>query len=366
MKTFMRRFIAVFVFISLFAQLRYTAERSLGYAIFLLFVSFMIARAIWKGNPKKSCRFGAKPIQLQYSGEQFKIPSSRRDRDSLAIGLTLDLKRAAGKANESRSVSEFVKLYDEMLDKAERLSKLDGKVKSVTGNLKVEFWKLESEFQQHLCDSINRSGDEIIKLSKGELKHERELIKQKILEYKRDLDSAQDRADSKTKEKARIKYRYVCYECNMPFLAESSSLSDTNECEFLVAPIPLEKELERIDLMEGHDFEHWCADLLRKSGFENVNVTQGSGDQGVDIIAEKDGIKYAVQCKCYSSDLGNTPIQEVNTGKTIYHCHIGVVMTNRHFTSGAKQAAEATGTLLWDREAIIKMVEEVYGKNGEA
>ena len=62
-----------------------------------------------------------------------------------------------------------------------------------------------------------------------------------------------------------------------------------------------------VDSMEGHDFEYWCADLLRKNGYENVEVTPGSGDQGIDVLAEKDGIKYAIQCKCYSKDLGNTP-----------------------------------------------------------
>lgn len=121
---------------------------------------------------------------------------------------------------------------------------------------------------------------------------------------------------------------------------------------------PIEYELKKIDAMSGRDFEYWCADLLKKSGFENVEVTQGSGDQGVDVLAEKAGIKYAIQCKCYASDLGNAPVQEVNAGKAIYHCHIGVVMTNRHFTVGAQQAAEANNILLWDRESIAKMLKE--------
>ena len=116
----------------------------------------------------------------------------------------------------------------------------------------------------------------------------------------------------------------------------------------------VDAELLNIDLMEGHDFEHWCASLLRKIGFTNVEVTRGSGDQGVDVFAVKDGIRYAVQCKCYSSDLGNKPVQEVNAGKTMpqYRCQIGVVMTNRYFTQGAKELADATGTLLWDRDWI--------------
>lgn len=110
--------------------------------------------------------------------------------------------------------------------------------------------------------------------------------------------------------------------------------------------------LDLIDAMDGQAFEFWCANFLRDNGFTNVSVTKGSGDQGVDVLAEKEGIRYAIQCKCYSHDLGNTPIQEVNAGRIIYHCHIGAVMTNRHFTKGAKEAAEATGVLLWDRDWI--------------
>lgn len=112
-----------------------------------------------------------------------------------------------------------------------------------------------------------------------------------------------------------------------------------------------------IDLMEGHDFEYWCAGLLRKIGFSHVEVTPGSNDQGVDILAQKDGVKYAIQCKRYSHDLGNTPVQEVHAGKAMYNCHVGVVLTNQHFTTGAKQLAKATGVLLWDRDWIKSHLE---------
>lgn len=123
-----------------------------------------------------------------------------------------------------------------------------------------------------------------------------------------------------------------------------------------------ERELEKVDSMEGHDFERFCASILSKNGFSDVEVTQGSGDQGVDVLAKKDGIKYAIQCKCYSSDLGNKPVQEVNSGKVIYHCHIGVVLTNRYFTSGAKQAADATGVLLWDRDKLKYLIDNTVSE----
>jgi len=115
-------------------------------------------------------------------------------------------------------------------------------------------------------------------------------------------------------------------------------------------------DMAYIDAMDGHDFEHFIAALLCKLGYLNVEVTRGSGDQGVDVLAEKEGVRYAVQCKCYSSDLGNTPVQEVNTGKVIYHCHVGVVVTNRYFTQSAKEAAKATGVLLWDRAKLQDLI----------
>lgn len=115
-------------------------------------------------------------------------------------------------------------------------------------------------------------------------------------------------------------------------------------------------KIEEADTMDGHTFEHWCADLLTKNGFADVTVTQASGDQGVDILAVKDGIHYAIQCKCYTSDLGNKPVQEVYAGKEMYACQVGVVMTNRYFTAGAKQLAEKTRVLLWDRDKLAEML----------
>ena len=41
--------------------------------------------------------------------------------------------------------------------------------------------------------------------------------------------------------------------------------------------------------MDGHEFEYFCADLLEQRGFVEVEVTRGSGDYGIDILAEKDG-----------------------------------------------------------------------------
>ena len=119
-----------------------------------------------------------------------------------------------------------------------------------------------------------------------------------------------------------------------------------------------EMDMVAVDGMDGHQFEYFCADVLRTNGFSEVCVTKGSGDQGVDILAKKDGVKYAIQCKKYASPLSNKPVQEVNAGKTFYNCDIGAVLTNSIFTPGAKTLAQATGVLLWDRARLIQLMRD--------
>ncbi|MBR4858146.1 MAG: restriction endonuclease [Clostridia bacterium] len=112
--------------------------------------------------------------------------------------------------------------------------------------------------------------------------------------------------------------------------------------------------ITEFDCMSGIEFEKLCAEILLKNGFKNIELTPHTGDQGVDILAEKGFIKYAIQCKHYNSPVGNTCVQEVHAGKIYYNCHVGVVMTNSVFTQSAKSLAEATGVLLWDREILSK------------
>ncbi|MCM1327273.1 MAG: restriction endonuclease [Lachnoclostridium sp.] len=108
--------------------------------------------------------------------------------------------------------------------------------------------------------------------------------------------------------------------------------------------------------MSGNEFEHFCADVLKENGFKNVEVTQGSGDHGIDILAEKDGISYAIQCKCYSSNIGNSAVQQAHTGKSLYHKDVAVVLTNRYFTPQAVEEAQALGVKLWDRDKLNEMI----------
>ena len=58
----------------------------------------------------------------------------------------------------------------------------------------------------------------------------------------------------------------------------------------------LRYSMEVLDKMEGHKFEYTCAELLRLNGGRDVSITQGSGDYGIDILARRGTVKYAIQC----------------------------------------------------------------------
>nr|WP_294658301.1 restriction endonuclease [uncultured Blautia sp.] len=100
--------------------------------------------------------------------------------------------------------------------------------------------------------------------------------------------------------------------------------------------------------MNGYEFEHRCAALLKSKGYHRVSVTKGSGDQGIDVIAHKAGKKYGIQCKYYSSPVGNKAIQEAYSGARFYDCDRAVVMTNNTFTKAARELADKLEVELWD------------------
>ena len=120
----------------------------------------------------------------------------------------------------------------------------------------------------------------------------------------------------------------------------------------------LKMKPRHFDELDGHEFEYYCAEVLRKKGFIDVEVTKGSGDYGADILAEKDGVTYAIQCKCYTAPIGVKAVQEAYAGRDYYDRMVGAVLTNQYFTTPAVEAAKKLKILLWDRGYLESMLEE--------
>lgn len=115
---------------------------------------------------------------------------------------------------------------------------------------------------------------------------------------------------------------------------------------------------QELDDMEGLEFEDYCARLLAGNGFVEVEVTKSSGDYGIDILAEKEGVTYAVQCKRYTAPVGVKAVQEAYAGRDYYDRMVGAVMTNQYFTKPAAEAARKLKILMWDRDYIEFLEDE--------
>jgi restriction system protein len=118
--------------------------------------------------------------------------------------------------------------------------------------------------------------------------------------------------------------------------------------------------IEEVDQMDGFEFEQYVADLLRKIGFKNVEVTKKTGDGGVDILAiDLKGEKTAIQCKRQNSKVGFGAIQEIFMAKKRNKCKKAMVITNSYFTKPAFQVAIEERIELWTRERLMEEMRKV-------
>lgn len=105
----------------------------------------------------------------------------------------------------------------------------------------------------------------------------------------------------------------------------------------------------------GKHFEILIADLLRAMGHK-ARVLGGSGDQGVDVIADYDGERVAVQCKNYKRRVGNKPVQEVYAGAKHHGCQRAWVVAPAGYTQGARELARSTGVSLFDEGHLRRWI----------
>lgn len=288
---------------------------------------------------------------------QYNLPLRQADRIASVQKLHNDVKEKLKLAYGSDSVILYFLWIDDAKKILSELKKYNGTVPSKY-EYQTDFYlrHLESDFQWKLRDVIER--EKIIALS--DIRHEyRNNKRSRCEDFVSTLNMHISDYDMETLQFCTDAVNEVARASGIPISFAGSTSPETSASSSPVTARTA-SNIEIVDRMEGHEFENWCAQLLSDIGFSGVTVTKGSGDQGVDIIAKRGGISYAIQCKCYSSNLGNSPVQEVSAGRTFYHCQVGAVMTNRYFTSGACELANSNGILLWDRtwleNAIISRI----------
>lgn len=105
------------------------------------------------------------------------------------------------------------------------------------------------------------------------------------------------------------------------------------------------------DDMNPSEYEYFCAEILSDNGWD-ARTTPTSGDQGVDVIASKDNVTIAIQCKKYSNPVGNAAVQEVVAGRDYYDANVAAVVTNNIYTPSARMLAKVHGVYLLHHDQL--------------
>jgi restriction system protein len=109
--------------------------------------------------------------------------------------------------------------------------------------------------------------------------------------------------------------------------------------------------------MHPSEFENYIAGLFSKLGYK-TEVVGGGYDEGIDVIAEKDGIKHYIQCKKFIN-------REVSVGamRDFYGAiadHLtrgkGYFITTNKFTLEAERFAEDKPIELIDSFRLIEYI----------
>jgi len=100
-----------------------------------------------------------------------------------------------------------------------------------------------------------------------------------------------------------------------------------------------------VDIEDPYEYEQHIANVFSSLGWD-AYATSGSGDQGADVIAEKNGLKFVIQCKLYSKPVGNKAVQEVTSARDYYNAAGSVVVSNQSYTKSAMQLAESQNVWL--------------------
>ena len=112
-----------------------------------------------------------------------------------------------------------------------------------------------------------------------------------------------------------------------------------------------------VDTMTGLEFEQYVVGLLKQNGFHKVKLTERY-DFGVDIIADKDGVRWGVQVKRHSGLVKANAVRQIVTGLRVYGCNGAMVITNSTFSVTAKKLAHANDCVLVDRSGLKRLIRQ--------
>lgn len=126
-----------------------------------------------------------------------------------------------------------------------------------------------------------------------------------------------------------------------------------------------QKLIEKIHDMDPFQFEHLVAELLRKIGYENVEVTKRSGDKGIDVkgnltVGGLTNVKTVIQVKRYKkgNNISGKYITQLRGSAEVDQR--GLIITTSEFTKDAINESKAVNKMPVALVNGSKLIELLY------
>lgn len=118
-------------------------------------------------------------------------------------------------------------------------------------------------------------------------------------------------------------------------------------------------DIEVLKNLSSNDFEKYIADLYSKMGYKTSTIGS-SYDGGIDVVAERNGLKHYIQCKKYSGTVGVEKIREFYG--VLAHNFAkgkGIFITTGVFSTEAEYFANDKPIELIDGQGLVKLIRQL-------
>jgi len=203
-------------------------------------------------------------------------------------------------------------------------------------------------------------------------KRKENLIKDvNILGLNNDINNFINRAGT---EKGKDAWKYIGYGFNVDKMKifiktlkeKGLKIKEINDLEYILKIFIDNKEESiikggfsfnenKFSFLSGTEFENLLVKLFESIDYV-VEHPGGAGDQGGDLILNKEGQRILVQAKCYTNNINNKAVQEAVAAKKYYDCSRAIVVGSSDFTLGAIDLAKANDVELMRKKQLQELL----------
>ena len=142
-------------------------------------------------------------------------------------------------------------------------------------------------------------------------------------------------------------------------LQEQERLAQAKEREFQRL-----REVSALQKLDPYSFEMLCGSLYQRIGW-TAQVTQRTGDGGIDAIIQRGQVRKVLQCKRLSrGNVGVAPVRDLFGVVQSEKADGGILITTTGFTTGAVEWAAGKNIELIDAAALIGLLRQHFPDSG--